>query len=88
MGAQTKRVEPPSPSRHVAEADTATGSVVREQARAAPRRFDFDDDRIEGALQAPDGIVVEAAPSSRKASLIELRHDFVPELLKGLDDLD
>jgi len=56
-------------------------------APAAVQRLDFEDDAVEGELQSPDAIFVPGLSGDKKASLIELRRDFVPELLKALDDV-
>lgn len=47
----------------------------------------FDEDPVEGARRRPDGLRGEGAPAVEHASLIELRRQFVPELLNTLEDL-
>jgi RNA polymerase sigma factor (sigma-70 family) len=55
---------------------------------AAPvARFAFDDDVVDGDLARPDGVVVLSDVRVQSESLIELRRQFVPELLKTLEDL-
>lgn len=49
--------------------------------------FDFDSDVVEGDISRPDELTVRVAPVIRHASMIELRRDFVPELLKTLEDM-
>ncbi len=49
--------------------------------------FQFDDDVVDGDLHDPGAELVRAPTPLSHPSLIELRADFVPELLKALEDL-
>ena len=49
--------------------------------------YDFEDDMVEGDLQRPDGELVDAAGTVKHSSLIEIRKDFIPEMLKSLEDV-
>jgi hypothetical protein len=49
--------------------------------------YDFEDDNVEGDLQRPDGELVAAMNKAQHDSLIEIRKDFIPEILKSLEDL-
>lgn len=49
--------------------------------------YDFEDDNVEGDLQRPDGELVDAVQKAQHDSLIEIRKDFIPEILKSLEDL-
>lgn len=49
--------------------------------------YDFEDDMVEGDLQRPDGELVNALKKTEHSSLIELRKDFIPEMLKSLEDI-
>jgi len=49
--------------------------------------YDFDDDTVEGDLQRPDGELVNSLRKTQQASLIEIRKDFIPEMLKSLEDI-
>jgi len=49
--------------------------------------YDFEDDTVEGDLQRPDGELVDANRKAEHASLIEIRKDFIPEMLKSLEDI-
>jgi hypothetical protein len=49
------------------------------------RHYDFDDDVVEGGLQNPDGEVVATRLPSKHPSLIKLRDDFLPELVKSAE---
>jgi hypothetical protein len=49
--------------------------------------YDFEDDTVEGDLQRPDGENVTANTRAKQSSLIEIRKDFIPEMLKTLEDI-
>lgn len=49
--------------------------------------YDFEDDTVEGNLQRPDGELVSAQKKAEHSSLIEIRKDFIPEMLKTLEDI-
>jgi hypothetical protein len=49
--------------------------------------YDFDDDNVEGDLQRPDGELVNSINRAQHESLIEIRKDFIPEMLKSLEDI-
>jgi hypothetical protein len=49
--------------------------------------YDFEDDMVEGDLARPDGELVNALKKTEHSSLIEIRKDFIPEMLKSLEDV-
>ena len=49
--------------------------------------YDFEDDNVEGDLQRPDGELVNSINRAQHESLIEIRKDFIPEMLKSLEDI-
>lgn len=49
--------------------------------------YDFEDDMVEGDLQRPDGEMVNGLNKTQHSSLIEIRKDFIPEMLKSLEDI-
>ncbi len=49
--------------------------------------YDFDDDTVEGDLQRPDGELIDSVRNVKHSSLIEIRKDFIPEMLKSLEDV-
>lgn len=53
----------------------------------AKTTYDFEDDMVEGDLQRPDGELVDSMRKVKHASLIEIRKDFIPEMLKSLEDI-
>ena len=49
--------------------------------------YDFEDDNIDGALVKPDGALVGGELHGKTSSLIKIRQDFIPEMLKSVEDL-
>ena len=49
--------------------------------------YDFEDDTVEGDLQRPDGELVNSLKKTEHSSLIEIRKDLIPEMLKSLEDV-
>lgn len=49
--------------------------------------YDFDDDVVDGELVRPEGLLVSGQSAASFRSLVELRKNFVPEMLKSADDL-
>lgn len=49
--------------------------------------YDFEDDNVEGDLQRPDGEMIDSVRKAQHSSLIEIRQDFVNEMLKSLEDV-
>jgi len=49
--------------------------------------YDFDDDLVEGELQRPDGEFIDTQRRAKQSSLIKIREDFIPEMLKSAEDI-
>lgn len=49
--------------------------------------YDFEDDMVEGELLKPEGDVLSARKRGKTSSLIKIRENFVPEMVKSVDDL-
>jgi len=49
--------------------------------------YDFDDDVVEGDLVRPDGEFVDTRKAAKHSSLIKIRPDFIPEMLKAAEDI-
>lgn len=49
--------------------------------------YDFEDDMVEGALVKPDGEMVGGELHGKMSSLIKVRADFIPEMIKSVEDL-
>lgn len=49
--------------------------------------YDFSGDTIEGDLVKPEGSTVDARDFAKHSSLITIRKDFIPEIIKSAQDL-
>jgi hypothetical protein len=49
--------------------------------------YNFDDDMVEGALVKPDGLRIQGEQHGKTSSLIKIRSDFIPEMIKSVEDL-
>jgi len=68
----------PAPREEHARRDITTYSAVQ--------RIDFEDDKLLGDVQGPEGEILTSAPPARHSSLIEIRQHFVPEMVKSLEE--
>jgi hypothetical protein len=71
-----------------------TSTVVFAQPKPAPagnkdkvKVYDFSGDTIEGDLIKPEGSTVDARDFAKHSSLITIRKDFIPEIIKSAEDL-
>ena len=81
--AQDKPANPPR-----ATAAPAGGANAEENTTyKAKTVYDFEDDMVEGDLQRPDGELIDSVRKAKHSSLIEIRKDFIPEMLKSLEDV-
>lgn len=59
--------------------------------KAAPagktKVYDFSGDTIEGDLIKPEGSTVDARDFAKHTSLIRIRTNFIPEIIKSAEDL-
>jgi hypothetical protein len=53
----------------------------------AKTTYDFDDDIVEGDLVRPDGEFVDSRKMAKHSSLIKIRENFIPEMLKSAEDI-
>jgi hypothetical protein len=75
---------------------STAGSVLAQKA-AAPAGgdvtyksktvYDFDDDTVEGDLVRPDGEFVDTRKGAKHSSLIKIRENFIPEMIKSAEDI-
>jgi hypothetical protein len=58
-------------------------------AAATPKTkvYDFSGDTIEGELIKPEGSTVDARDFAKHSSLIRIRTNFIPEIVKSAEDL-
>lgn len=61
-----------------------TGPAVKYKKKTV---YDFDDDVVEGELQRPDGEYIDTRRKAKHSSLIKIREDFIPEMLKSAEDI-
>ena len=54
---------------------------------AGPTSYDFEDDLVQGDLVRPDGELLSVRRRGNRASLIQIREHFIPEMLKSVEDL-
>jgi hypothetical protein len=54
---------------------------------AKVKTYDFSADTIEGDLIKPEGTEVNARDFAKHSSLIRIRKDFIPEIIKSAEDL-
>jgi hypothetical protein len=67
-------------------AATGGAPAKQQQPQPAAKHIDIDDDEVvEGANQNPDGEDVFARKRARFGTLIKLRENFTPELLKSAE---
>jgi hypothetical protein len=63
------------------------GSVQAQDAPPSETTYDFEDDLVTGDLVRPDGEQLIVRRRGRRASLIQIREHFIPEMLKSVEDL-
>ena len=76
----------------LAAAGTANAQPAKQQAAdkgGTPKVkvYDFSGDTIEGDLIRPEGTTVDARDFAKHSSLIRIRKDFIPEIIKSAEDL-
>lgn len=49
--------------------------------------YDFEGDDVEGALVKPDEANISGEHHGKTSSLIKIRQDFIPEMLKSVEDI-
>ncbi len=68
----------------LAQAKAPEGGDVQYKSKTV---YDFDDDVVEGDLVRPDGEFVDTRKGAKHSSLIKIRENFIPEMIKSADDL-
>jgi hypothetical protein len=63
------------------------GPVQGQDAPASETTYNFEDDLVTGDLVRPDGEQLIVRRRGRRASLIQIREHFIPEMLKSVEDL-
>ena len=72
-----------APKAGEATGGTSTGDVQYKKETS----YDFEGDDVEGALVKPDGAGIKGEKHGKTSSLIQIRGDFIPELLKSVEDI-
>jgi hypothetical protein len=62
-------------------------AVQAQSEPASETTYDFEDDLVTGDLVRPDGEQLIVRRRGRRASLIQIREHFIPEMLKSVEDL-
>lgn len=65
----------------------STAYAQKKDAAAKVKVYDFSGDTIEGDLVKPEGSTVDARDFAKHSSLITIRKDFIPEIIKSAEDL-
>jgi len=79
---------PPPATAPAASSPRATAPAAEDNTTyKAKTVYDFEDDMVEGDLQRPDGELIDSVRKVKHSSLIEIRENFIPEMLKSLEDL-
>lgn len=81
---QDNAAKPANPPRATAQ---PAGGGEENTTYKAKTVYDFEDDMVEGDLQRPDGELIDSVRKAKHSSLIEIRKDFIPEMLKSLEDV-
>ncbi|HEU0033614.1 MAG TPA: hypothetical protein VFQ53_23455 [Kofleriaceae bacterium] len=71
----------------VAAAQPAKGGGNANAGNGKVKVYDFSGDTIEGDLIKPEGSTVDARDFAKHSSLIKIRTNFIPEILKSAEDL-
>jgi hypothetical protein len=87
VGGSAIAQQQPAPKPAAAKPGPAPAGGDDNVAYKAKTVYDFEDDTVEGDLQRPDGELVDSMRKVKHSSLIEIRKDFIPEMLKSLEDI-
>jgi len=62
----------------------ATGGAVEYKSKTV---YDFDDEVVDGDLGQADGEFVDTRKGAKHSSLIKIRENFIPEMIKSAEDI-
>ena len=68
-------------------AGTSFAQPKKGEAAGKVKVYDFSGDTIEGDLVKPEGTDLNARDFAKHSSLIRIRKDFIPEIIKSAEDL-
>lgn len=66
---------------------TAIASAQDGSSAPAETTYDFDGDTVEGALLRPEGDLMSGTRHGKESSLINIRADFIPEMIRSVHEL-
>jgi hypothetical protein len=66
---------------------SVVGTAFAQDAGGEATTYDFEDEMVSGDLVRPDGEILQVRRRGERASLIQIREHFVPEMLKSVEDL-
>lgn len=69
------------------DADAPAPAAGGDKGAAGATAYDFEDDLVTGDLVRPDGELLSVRRRGNRASLIQIREHFIPEMLKSVEDL-
>lgn len=74
------------------EADLESGDFIEDPSNSGvvyrkKTEYDFEDDVVEGSFVRPEGEYLDSRRRARHSSLIRIRENFVPEMLKSAEDI-
>jgi len=67
--------------------DAPAGAPAPAAGGGGETSYDFEDDLVTGDLVRPDGELLSVRRRGNRASLIQIREHFIPEMLKSVEDL-
>jgi len=70
-----------------AQAQEKSGTPQEKTGEAGATAYDFEDDLVQGDLVRPDGELLSVRRRGNRASLIQIREHFIPEMLKSVEDI-
>ena len=76
-----------TPGKHFLDPSLVAPPVSAQGSPPAETTYDFEDDLVSGDLVRPDGEQLIVRRRGRRASLIQIREHFIPEMLKSVEDL-
>ncbi len=66
----------------------AAGSAqASDEKKRRTQRLDFEDDLVTAGFDSGNGTIVQVTRKTKISSLIEVRKNFIPELLKSAEDI-
>ena len=71
----------------VSQVAVSSSAFAQDEGGADATTYDFDDDLVTGDLVRPDGELLNVRRRGNRASLIQIREHFIPEMLKSVEDL-